>query len=180
MSPICCTFVADHVLKALAESPRASEHVRECSARTLSFNAGIRNERPVAQQDVAGFVPPYVTAAVDESEPQDRELRRVRAERSNYLADGPVSKGGSVSLYDCRQSANLPGTLIRKDDKKRVQDRVVNNAYDGLRSALEFFEATGKMFWPRIQSPSAAVCEKCHCSAMQAKTSEMDSFSAPL
>lgn len=144
MRPTCCTFIADHVLRALSESSRASEHVRQCSARALSINASIRNERLVAQQDVAGFVPPYVTPAVDESEPQDREIRRVRAERSGNLADGPASKGGSVSLYDCRQSASLPGTLIRKDDTQRVKDRVVNNAYDGLRIALEFFEALFK------------------------------------
>ena len=68
----------------------------------------------------------------------------MRAEWSGNLADGTASKGGSVSLYDCRQSASLPGTLIRKDDSKRVQDRVVNNAYDGLRIALEFFEAVFK------------------------------------
>lgn len=48
-------------------------------------------------------------------------------------------------IYDCKQTANRPGTLARSEGQVRGKDRQVNNCYDGFKITHDFFyEAFGR------------------------------------
>jgi Zn-dependent metalloprotease len=42
-------------------------------------------------------------------------------------------------IYDCKQTASLPGTLIKSEGSPRGKDRQVNNCYDGFKITYDFF-----------------------------------------
>ncbi|KAJ5184203.1 hypothetical protein N7492_001819 [Penicillium capsulatum] len=117
-----CQFIANYVLKALSESPEVSQHARESAARTLEIDTRIRIERP----------------AIQEAQPRHDGFADPRfRESQQYVA--PTARPSMTSIYDCKETSSLPGTLVRDQDE-RVKDRVVNNSYDGLQIALSFFD----------------------------------------
>jgi Zn-dependent metalloprotease len=42
-------------------------------------------------------------------------------------------------IYDCRETAQRPGTLARSEGDARVKDRQINNCYDGFKITYDFF-----------------------------------------
>src|SRR4051812_43290886 len=43
------------------------------------------------------------------------------------------------SIYDCKDTAKLPGTLVRKEGAARTKDRQINNCYDGFKITYDFY-----------------------------------------
>ncbi len=45
------------------------------------------------------------------------------------------------TIYDCKHTTNLPGTLVRSEGQAKVTDQSVNRAYDGLGDTFDFYLA---------------------------------------
>lgn len=46
------------------------------------------------------------------------------------------------TIYDCKHTTNLPGTLVRAEGQPPVSDVTINRAYDGLGHTFDFYLAT--------------------------------------
>jgi Zn-dependent metalloprotease len=54
-------------------------------------------------------------------------------------ADDVITTKAQIMIYDCQETANLPGTLARLEGSVRVKDRQINNCYDGFKITYDFY-----------------------------------------
>ncbi|KAJ6150501.1 hypothetical protein N7471_001700 [Penicillium samsonianum] len=140
-----CSFIPPYLLKAIADSSEAPRSASEAE----DIDNDIRSGRQVLPEEATpGFIPPYVTEALVDAEAtepqaresaqqnlqQDREIRRERAKTADLAVLSPTRQ-----IYDCRETASLPGSLVRPENGPELKDRAVNNAYNGLGIAFNFF-----------------------------------------
>ncbi len=133
-----CTIIPPYLLGRLADSDNA--HVARCAQRTIGSDATVRERRTIvserAGRDPKGLVPPDL-------------VRRARGldsgRRPQVTATVPAVP--ERSIHDAKHGTALPGTLVRAESAKPVDDVAVNEAYDGLG-------ATWQMLWTAYQRDS--------------------------
>jgi Zn-dependent metalloprotease len=138
-----CSFVPPYLLQAIANSPAAPQWSRESATKTLTISNHIRDNRS-AFLGVCTKKPMHTLQAIansDGTEPQNRDNIHDALPQNHNIIRGRAT-GAAPSgryLYDCNQTTDLPGKLIRPEDTPMVEDRSINHVYDGLGIALSFF-----------------------------------------
>lgn len=161
-----CGFVAPHVLKAIALSQAVSLEARQAAQKSLVATQAIMDTRQVRcataasaapprqqQQPHQGIVPPHILHSISGSEAAGSEARASaqqtllssrsvadsRAKHEAELTKKPEPKQLKRKIFDCKDSETLRQDSVRVEGDKRVKDRSVNNAYDGLGIVYDFY-----------------------------------------
>ncbi len=113
-----CSFVPSHLLRQIAAAPGHglavdSETASACAA-TLEVDGGFRTRRAEVASQVASEVASGVRAA----------------------AAGP----GGWLVHTAANGDDLPGTPVRSDSEPESGDVAVDEAWSGIRAALELFD----------------------------------------
>ncbi len=103
-----------HILKNIAANA-ASKEQRELAIQALDLDHSLRTNRVTLA--LAGALQVRQTAQAGAT-PQEKR-----------------------TIYDSKQTQNLPGTLVRAEGQPPVADKAVNEAYDGLGDTFDFYLA---------------------------------------
>ncbi|KAF9766233.1 hypothetical protein IL306_001386 [Fusarium sp. DS 682] len=132
-----CHFVPEYVLQRIAGSEAVPDEARQAARDTLSTDGNFRGQReraPTGGRAVnipAASIPaaqaPIITALVGP------------AARDEPSGSATVDLAMRRAIYDGRHNSRLPGTLARSEGTRRIFDRQVNNAFDGVGITVKFF-----------------------------------------
>ncbi|RKK66316.1 hypothetical protein BFJ69_g15519 [Fusarium oxysporum] len=132
-----CHFVPEYVLQRIAGSEAVPDEARQAARDTLSTDGNFRGQReraPTGGRAVnipAASIPaaqaPIITALVGP------------AARDEPSGSATVDLALRRAIYDGRHNSRLPGTLARSEGTRRIFDRQVNNAFDGVGITVKFF-----------------------------------------
>ncbi|KAL5041687.1 hypothetical protein BDW71DRAFT_201173 [Aspergillus fruticulosus] len=105
---------------------------------------------------VCTFVNPELLQTVSKSSKASHHAQKAAARtldidiklRSSRLTAPREVRGAGVVggaryrvIYDCRETEVLPGTRVREENDEKVKDRSVNNSYNALGIAFNFFHS---------------------------------------
>ncbi|EON63915.1 hypothetical protein W97_03143 [Coniosporium apollinis CBS 100218] len=116
-----CGFVPPYVLEAIAGSASVPEESRIACRYTLTHASTYADQRHE-----------LCTHAHAPAQAQQTEQQTLKPAGGELVA---VQR----KIYDCKQTANRPGTLARSEGQVRGKDRQVNNCYDGFKITHDFF-----------------------------------------
>lgn len=144
-SPPRCTIVPPYLLRALARQD--DPVVADIARRTLAHDGLLRERRTVATEhgprgprgprSPRGLVPPELTRRAAALEGGERRL----------VVSATLPAAPDRQIHDTDHSTKLPGRLVRAEGADPVDDRAVNEAYDGLG-------ATWELLWAAYQRDS--------------------------
>ena len=142
-----CGFVPPYILEAAAGSESIAQESRTACKHTLQYAQSYLKQRHELDAEfyvsslptkTGGFIPQYVLGAIaDRNEaPIEKEQATQQALITNKAAP---STSVQRKIYDCKETGDLPGTLVRSEGQARIKDRQVNNCYDGFKITHDFF-----------------------------------------
>jgi Zn-dependent metalloprotease len=150
-----CRHAAEKSLQAMQsqmEQRKAVCHAAACASASQPFQ-----EQPQASQHRVpqGFIPPYILKSISTSEEAGSDARAsaqqtllssqlvqdARDQHAEAMAKKPPPKDLKRKIFDCRETEQLQRNPARLEGAKRVKDRSVNNAYDGLGIVHDFYHA---------------------------------------
>lgn len=158
-----CGFVSPYILKAIAASKAVSQETRHAAQKSLVATQSMQSNRQVrcaavtesapVRQHPQGIIPPHILQSISASTAAGPEARMsaqqtllsiqsikdARTQHEEAFAKKPAPKEQSRKIFDCKGGETLRQNLVRKESDKRVKDRSVNNAYDGLGIVHDFY-----------------------------------------
>ncbi|EON64524.1 hypothetical protein W97_03757 [Coniosporium apollinis CBS 100218] len=140
--PFICGFVPPYILQAIASSDSYPEESRLACLHTLKHAKSYADER----DDSCAYDHEVLAQAQQaaQQEAQQAAQQTLAAAGGEPAAGGESAARMQIRIYDCKETANRPGTLARSEGQARVKDRQVNNCYDGFRITHDFFSEVFK------------------------------------
>lgn len=145
---VICGFIPPYIFEEITRSDeakkRAPKAITACQhALNHSHIFHQRRQASFEQAQVSflsiatGFVPPYILETTAHSKKAVPQAQLAAQQPLEAEAPGPATP--QRKIYDCKETANLPGTLVRAEGQKRVKDRQVNNCYDAFGITYNFY-----------------------------------------
>lgn len=156
-----CSIIPPHMLVGIVRSTAAQQVCRDCAQETLDHTDEIRNQRhPSLRQTqhgppgAQGIVPPHITShiaqhhddegvrtAADDTTQHDKGIRAARAQGGKKaVSQATINR----SIYDCKGTTRLPGTLIRAEGQQPIGtsdvSRDPDECYEGFGATYDFFK----------------------------------------
>ncbi|CAO2647195.1 Nn.00g081170.m01.CDS01 [Neocucurbitaria sp. VM-36] len=141
-----CGFVPPYILEAIAASDNVAEESRIACQHTLKHTNAYHEQRHelcteghVSSPPIGtGFIPEYILEAI--ADPKKGSIEEQRSNQQTPLtAEAELATSVQRKIYDCKATGRRPGTLVRSEGQARIQDRQVNNCYDGFKITHDFY-----------------------------------------
>jgi Zn-dependent metalloprotease len=97
---------------------------------------------------VCSFIPPHILRAISErgdaATRRDASLSldvaaRMRGERAVHAVLASLPSQTKRTIFDARNTQDLPGKRLRRENEPRTRDRAADETFDSLGITLEFF-----------------------------------------
>lgn len=136
-----CPFIPEYVLEAVAQSSsgKLDDLCRSCAKNSISTTQSYHEnrDRPSLKVSHSRYLfgaQIYMKIGSSLCLPWEKfdQSQQILAATTTVTATKRI-------IHDCAQSDSLPGRLVRSEGQDRIEDRSVNNCYDGFGIVLNFF-----------------------------------------
>jgi Zn-dependent metalloprotease len=155
VSPECRGAAEKSLLatQSLMEQRKIVCHNAACAAPSQPSQPSVPSAQGSQHRAPQGIIPPHILKSISSSDAVEPETRAsaqqtlltsqfvldARGQHAEDVAKKPPAKARKRKIFDCRETEQLQQNSARVEGAKRVKDRSVNNAYDGLGIVYDFY-----------------------------------------